>query len=221
MKVPLPQTKEGRGLTNWVTASLREAILAGHFEPCEKLDQDLIAEELKVSRTPIREALKVLESEGFVEIRSYRGAYIAQVTRQDIQDVFDVRRLFEAEIVRQATPIIPDEVIAELETLMLSELKDNDISDGGHYFSVDAKFHDTLLNYCQNKLFLEILSNLNNRILRVRYFALRQPGPHLKKSFEEHLIIIDAMKKRDPELASKAMSDHLAKSALRIEEFIR
>ena len=80
MKAPLPAIKGGRVLADSVTGSLREAILQGYFEPGEKLDQDLIAEELKVSRTPVREALKVLESEGFVEIRPHRGAFIPKVS---------------------------------------------------------------------------------------------------------------------------------------------
>ena len=71
MRVPLPLVKEGRVLADWVTASLREAILHGYYEPGEKLDQDRIAEELEVSRTPVREAMRRLESEGFVEVRPH------------------------------------------------------------------------------------------------------------------------------------------------------
>ena len=71
-----------------MTASLREAILHGYFEPGEKLDQDRIAEELEVSRTPVREAMRRLESEGFVEVRPHYGAFIAKVSQQEIHEVY-------------------------------------------------------------------------------------------------------------------------------------
>lgn len=220
MKTPLPQTKDERGLTNWVTASLREAILNGHFEPGEKLDQDLIAAELQVSRTPIREALKVLETEGFIEIRSYRGAYITQVTHQDIRDVYEIRRLIEAEIVRQATPVIPESVLDELDRQLKEDLIALESGVSAQHFGTDQLFHETLAGYCQNKLFMEILDKMNNRIIRVRGFALHQPGTHLFKSHEEHDAILKAIRIRDADLASKLMSQHLADSAIRIEGFI-
>lgn len=221
MKLPLPQIQEGRGLTNWVTASLREAILKGYFDVGEKLDQDRIAEELKVSRTPIREALKVLESEGFVDIRSYRGAYISQVTRQDVQDVYEVRTLIEVEVVRQATPLVPVSVLDEIEKLM--DADENALGEGkvGNHYGSDAFFHATILSYTSNKLFREILDNLNNRILRVRYFALRQPGNHLRVSHDEHRCILQAMRKGDAEAASEAMRVHLQNSSIRIGAFLR
>jgi DNA-binding GntR family transcriptional regulator len=221
MKTPLPQTKEGRGLTNWVTASLREAIFNGHFEPGEKLDQDLIADELNVSRTPIREALKVLESEGFVEIRSYRGAYITLITRQDIRDVYEIRSLIEAEMVRQATPVIPDSVLNDLEDLMKEDRLAFETGLSKQHYAIDQRFHDAIAGYCPNKLFTEILDKLNNRIVRVRSFALNQPGTHLEKSHDEHMAIVRAMRSRNAELAGQLMFQHLKDSAARIEEFIR
>ncbi len=106
MEVPLPQVREGRVLADWGTASLREAIFNGYFEPGEKLDQDRIAEGLEISRTPVREAMRRLESEGFVEVRPHYGAFIAKVSRQGIRKVCEIRRVLEAEVVRQVTPLI-------------------------------------------------------------------------------------------------------------------
>jgi DNA-binding GntR family transcriptional regulator len=107
VKVPLPQAKGARVLADRVTASLRQAVLHGHFDPGEKLDQDLIAAEFGVNRTPIREAFKVLESEGFVEIRLHRGAFIPIISREDVHNIYEVRSLLETEAVRMATRINP------------------------------------------------------------------------------------------------------------------
>ena len=105
-----PQDKEGKSLSSWVVSRLTEAILNGEFEPGEKLDQELIATKLEMSRTPVREAMKELAAEGFVELRAFRGVYIPILTPKDVQDIYEIRWIIESEIVRQATPVIPDNV---------------------------------------------------------------------------------------------------------------
>ena len=221
MKVPLPQAKGERVLADWVTASLQQAILHGHFDPGEKLDQDLIAAEFGVSRTPIREALKVLESEGFVEIRPHRGAFIPIISREDVHDIYEVRSLLEAEAVRVATPLIPDSVLDEMERSLDQGREHLSAGDSAHHFVNDTYFHDTIFEYVQNRMMKEVLEGLDNRVLRVRRFALTQPGSHLEESINEHCAILEAMRRRDPQAAAQAMIEHLLKSASRIQELIK
>ena len=220
MKTPLPQSKEDRGLSNWVTTSLRDAILNGYFEPGEKLDQSLISSELNVSRTPIREALKVLASEGFVEILSYRGAYIPKFSKQDIQDIYEVRSVIEHELVRLAVPVIPEEVLIHLEDILNQDGEALETGADRKHYESDREFHITIASYCQNKLYKEILDNLNNRIIRVRSFALHQPGPHLHRSHNEHSEILKAMRLRNANKAARLMQEHLKNSAERIKNFV-
>lgn len=218
MTKPLLQPQSDRVLADWVTGSIREAILQGYFEPGEKIDQDHIAEELKVSRTPIREALKALEAEGFIEIRPHRGAFVTKLTRKDISNVYEIRKLLEAEAVRQVTPVIPSSVLDELERNIAEAQTRFEAGDAGSHFESDVRFHETIINYVENELLQEMLDSLNNRIMRVRRFALRQPGSHLSDSLEEHREIIRAMRGRNAEKAAEAMHTHLAKSALRIQK---
>jgi DNA-binding GntR family transcriptional regulator len=218
MKKPLPKITGGRVLADWVTESLREAILKGYFEPGEKLDQDQIAAELKVSRTPVREALKVLESEGFIELRPHRGAFITFITRQDIHDVYEIRSLLEAEAVRQVTSIISDTVLDDLERSLEEEEAQLKSQDHSQHFVNDTYFHATILDLVENELLKDVLSSLGNRIIRVRRFALLQPGSHLTESLQEHHAILRAMRQRDAKEASRAMKEHLEKSAARIQQ---
>jgi DNA-binding GntR family transcriptional regulator len=197
------------------------AVLQGFFEPGEKLDQDLIAEEFGVSRTPVREALKVLESEGFIEIRPHRGAFIPVISRQDIKDVYEVRSLLEAEAVRLATPLIADSVLNELEQSLLSGRAQLDSGETDQHYDDDTFFHNTIFRYVQNRVMKEVLDSLENRIVRVRRFALMQPGSHLQKSIKEHFAILEAMRHRDPAAAAAAMKAHLTQSSLRIQELIK
>ena len=222
MKGSLPQaTQEVRVLADWVTASLREAILNGYFEPGEKLDQDLIAEELGVSRTPVREALNRLESEGFVEVRPHYGAFIAEVSPQDIREVYEVRRLLEAEVVWQVTPLIPESVLDELERSLAETQAQFDAGDSAKHFESDVYFHETIVNFVENRLLKEILDSLTNRVSMVRRFAQSKPGPHLVESFKEHRAILQAIQQRDPEKAVELMTIHLERSAVRIQELVQ
>jgi DNA-binding GntR family transcriptional regulator len=200
--------------------SIREAILQGFFEPGEKIDQDLIAQELNVSRTPIREALKALESEGFVEIRPHRGAFTTTVSQQDIHEIYEIRKLLEAEVVRQITATIPEASLDELDTCLGETRRRFEEGDRSAHYESDLCFHSTIIGHAKNSIFEEVLNSLNNRTIRVRRFALLQPGPHLKESFAEHCAILQAMRARDSEQASEAMRIHLERSALRIQKLV-
>lgn len=217
MKVPLPQVRQGRVLADWVIVSLREAILGGYFEPGEKLDQDLIAEELGVSRTPVREALKRLESEGFIKVRPHYGAFIVEVSRQDISDVYEIRGLLESEVVRQVTPLIPESVLDELERSLAETQAQFEAGDSAKHFESDVYFHETIDSFVENKLLKEVLDSLTNRISMIRRFAQLQPGYHITESFREHRAILQAMRQRDPEQAAERMRVHLERSSLRIQ----
>ena len=85
-----------------------------------------------------------------------------------------------------------------------------------HYYEVDREFHATIASYCQNKLFTEILDKLNNRIVRVRSFALHQPGTHQDHSHAEHVAILSALRAHDASEAGRLMELHLKNSANRI-----
>ena len=221
MRVPLPLVKEGRVLADWVTASLREAILHGYFEVGEKLDQDRIAEELEVSRTPVREAMRRLESEGFVEVRPHHGAFIAKVSQQEIHQVYEIRRLLEVEVVRQVTPLIPESVLDELDRSLTETEVQFESGDITQHFESDVYFHETLADLVENELLKEVLDGLANRITIARRFAQLQSGPHLVESFKEHRAIFEAIRQRDPEGAAELMRVHLVNSAVRIQELSR
>ncbi|HPO58516.1 MAG TPA: GntR family transcriptional regulator [Anaerolineaceae bacterium] len=213
-------TSEDKGLSHWVTVSLQEAILNGQFEPGEKLDQDLIAAQLQVSRTPVREALKVLASEGYVEILPYRGAFIPRVSQRDIYDVYEIRWLIEPEVVRQATPLIPDALILQFEETFEQQTAASGKWSERQVLDTDQSFHALFTRHCQNQLIHEFLNKLNHRIFRVRNFAFRQPGTHLEVSLHEHCAILEAVRQRDPDRAAELMQTHLKNSAHRICQYL-
>lgn len=221
MKPPLPQIKGSKVLPDWVAETLRLAIMQGYFEPGDKVNQVLIAEELNVSRTPVREALQILESEGFIEIRPHRGAFITQVTREDVRNVYQIRTLLETEAIRQAVSLIPDSVLAELAEYLSSAQRKIDVGDIAETYAVDVRFHNTITSFAENHLLQEMLEGLNNRIHRVRRFIQVRPGPNLPDSFEEHLVILEAMRDRDAARSVELMRQHLEQSAARVMESVQ
>ena len=221
MKAPLPRADHTRALVDWVAASLREAILGGYFDPGEKLDQSSIAAEFEVSRTPVREAVKILEAEGLVDSRRHRGAYVATVSPEDIRNVYEVRAVLESEIVAQVTPFIPGRILGDLEHLLAesqAQLEAGDVSKQG---SLDCQFHNTLLQFGQNELMKGLLDGIANRIRIVRQFALsHQSRSHVVESLTEHRDILRAVRQGDSGEAADSMRSHLKLSAHRIAGLI-
>lgn len=219
MRTPLPQVRQGRVLADWVTESLREAILNGCFAPGEKLDQDHIAAEFEVSRTPIREALRRLESEGFVEVRPHHGVFIARPTEEDIREIYDVRKLLEPEIVRRVVPTVPQPVLDQLAESLASaqaHLEDGDIAGA---FESDV-FDETVRRLSPNRILRDILSGLGNRIMMVRRFSEFQSRSHITESLADHQGILRAMQERDRERAAELMRAHLEKFEVRTLELL-
>jgi DNA-binding GntR family transcriptional regulator len=207
-----------RSLTEWTTEILRQAILDGYFQPGERLDQDAIAKQLEVSRTPLREAIAALESEGLLESKPYRGAFVSKVTTEDIREVFALRALLEAEVVRQCTCSIPGAVLDELERMLKGAQKAYRAGNHAAQFEADRRFHETLRSFAESKLLKEVLDGVNNRISVVRRFAQMRPGPHVNEFAREHFAILEAMQQRDPGSAAALMKQHLENSQRRVEE---
>ena len=191
MRLPLPETgSQGRVLADWVTASLREAILRGHFHPGERLEQELIAQNLSVSLTPVREAVRRLEAEGFIQVRPHYGAFIATVSCDEIRQIYEIRRLLEIEMARQITPLIPEDVIHEAQALLVRTQAEVDAANTQNHFAVDTYFEEMLLRYMPNHLIRDVLVGFKNRIYMLRYLSQFQSTSRLTESLKEHYEII-------------------------------
>jgi DNA-binding GntR family transcriptional regulator len=209
-----------RSLAGRTTEVLRQAILRGHFEPGQRLEQDAIAEELGVSRTPVREAIAALQSEGLLYARPHRGVFVTTVSKEDIRNLFDLRALLEAEVVRQAASHIPDTVIDELESLLVDAQRAYEDGDQVAPFDADRRLHETLLEFTENDLLKEVLDGINNRIRVVRGFAQMRPGPHVEEFTQEHFAIVGSLRQRDPEAVATLMKEHLKNSGARLQELV-
>lgn len=189
-----------------VFESLREAIISGVLEPGERLMEIQLADEMGVSRTPVREAIRKLELEGFVVMIPRKGAYVAGVSHKDVADVFEIRSALEGLAASLAAERVTDEEIEQMERILLyrqgEELTLEEIVES------DTDFHALVYKASRNERLIQILENLREQIQRFRATSLAVPG-RMKDAIEEHRGIVEALARHDVEEAHALAMAHI------------
>jgi len=195
-----------------VYESLKSRIINNLISPGEPLNEGVLSKELKISKTPIREALQQLEKEGFIESIPVKGAFVSMISIQDIRELFEIREVLECEVIRRAAlKADPERVEAIKEKFVTSE-SDNKKASAGHFKSGD-EIHAFIFETFGNKRLMEIYKRLQDHIVRSRiHFFNQTPSGRSGEAFREHLEILDALKAQDPVRAEKAVRDHLQNS---------
>jgi DNA-binding GntR family transcriptional regulator len=195
-------------LRELVLDSLREAIINGDLKPRERLMEIQLAEELGVSRTPIREALRKLELEGFIVMVPRKGAYVSDISLKDITEVFEIRAALEGLSAALAAERITEEEIETMEKLLAEKydaIKQNDMK---RLIEVDTRFHDGIYNASRNVKLWAIINNLREQIQRFRTASLSYPG-RMQQSLSEHRSIVEAIESRDINLSRQVAQEHI------------
>jgi len=199
--------KKNRTLREQIVSSLRESIIRGDLSPGQKITEPELAEKLGISRTPIREAFRQLESEGYLTVIPRRGAVVSSVSKKEIQDFFELKSLLEGYASRKAAPKIVERDIARLIRIndQLEVLaREKDVPA---FFKKNNEFHSMLISFCGNDKLLEIWSNQVRRFIKFRIQALSAPG-RLMDSVNQHRDIIDALSRKDGPLAESMVYRH-------------
>ncbi|NQS75730.1 MAG: GntR family transcriptional regulator [Peptococcaceae bacterium] len=204
-------------LRELVFDSLRKAIIHGKLRPGERLMEIQLAEEMGVSRTPVREAIRKLELDGFVVMVPRRGAYVAGVSVKDIADVFEVRSALEGLAAGLAAERITEEEMEELEKVIYQISGEEDVLA---VVKKDNEFHELIYKASRNRRLTQIIKNLSEQISRFRLTSLSVPG-RLKIAVDEHKKIIEAICERDVDLANKLASEHMENAEQNLINAIR
>jgi DNA-binding GntR family transcriptional regulator len=194
-----------------VTTAIRQRILSGDLAPGEVLRQEALADELGVSRVPIREAITRLTGEGLLTKVPHKGAYVAELSIEEVQETFEIRLRLEPWLFSQAIPHITDAEIAKAEKLV-SEM---DHADSGVWGQLNWRLHETLYLPARREITLQMLRGLHDRSDRYFRFQVVQV-PIREQSHEEHMNLIDACKKRDAKLGAKLLEQHVKTAAQQI-----
>ena len=195
-----------RALYEQVAERLRARILAHEMAPGSWIDEQSVALELGISRTPLREALKVLASEGLVAMRLRRGAYVAEVTRQDLADVYHLLALLEADAAAAVAGQASQEQLDELATIhrqLEAERTDRDA-----FFAANERFHVRVLQIAGNRWREQMVADLRKVMKLNRHQSLQREG-RIDASLAEHREVLAAIVSRDSARARAAMQHHI------------
>ena len=207
-------------LHHQVADTLREQIFAGVLAPGSFLDEVALCERLEISRTPLREALKVLTSEGLLRHEPRRGCFVNEVTEQDLDDIFPVIALLEGRCAFEAARNATDADFLDLGVLheqLSSHAKAKRIND---YYAVNFAIHEAIILLANNRWLAQSITDLRKILKLSRLQSLGAPG-RLAQSLSEHMTVFAALKSRDSEGAEAAMRTHLTRQRDALRELAR
>ncbi|MCQ6268384.1 GntR family transcriptional regulator [Fictibacillus sp. WQ 8-8] len=189
-----------------VCSILRKAILQGEFKPGERLKQSDLADSIGVSRMPVREALRKLESEGLVVLEPHKGAIVKSIQVEDILEIYELRSQLEKMAVELSVEKLKDEDVEQLKNLVVKMESTNEVDE---FVYTNIEFHQLLIKYCPWKRLLKFIETLWN--------GFPQDTPQIltgqiDKSNQEHRAILEAVLIKDNVKASKLVSNHIKRT---------
>lgn len=207
-------------LRDVVFNTLREAILKGELKPGERLMELQLASKLGVSRTPIREAIRMLEQEGLAVTIPRKGAEVAKMTEKDMEDVLQIRDALDELAASIACEQITSEELEELKYTMREFEEYTRTADVKRIAEADVRFHDIIYKATRNPKLENMLNNLREQMYRYRveYLKDEKNYPVLIK---EHSEIVEGLSKKNKEKLTAAMHEHVKNQANAVKEIIR
>lgn len=208
-----------RTIRELIADRIRDAIIKGQLQPGEKISEPQWAEKLKVSRTPLREAIRVLGSEGFLTVIARKGAVVSSMTEKDVRDFYDVKGLLEGHAARCACGKINPAQINKMEHINEEMDRSKKVSHWRTLFNLHNEFHDIFLRACDNQKLYQIVNQLIQQFQRFR-IALTMSG-RTEGSISQHRDIIAAFRNQDPERAEQLVRENaVCGGALIIREIL-
>ena len=196
-----------RALYEEVAELLRQRIFSRELTPGSWIDELKIAEEYGISRTPLREALKVLATEGLVTMKVRRGAYVTEVNEKDLTDVYHLLGLLESDAASVVATTATDAQLKELQTL--HDSLEKAVKNRERFFEINEAFHVRLLEIANNRWRDQMVADLRKVMKLNRHNSLLKTG-RIEESLNEHRAIMAAMAVRNADLAAQAMRTHFA-----------
>lgn len=203
-----------------VAAQLRDRIFDGELMPGSFLDEASLAAQMRISRTPLREALKVLTAEGLVRHEPRRGSFVNQATEQDLDEIFPVIALLEGRCAYEAARNATDADLQALETMhdkLSRHARARRIND---YYAANFAIHEAIIALANNRWLAQVIGDLRKIVKLARLQQLHAPG-RLEQSLTEHMAVFAALKARDADGAEAAMRTHLTRQREALRELAR
>ena len=221
-KLPLRKTSQKNSIPvrEMAYEFLKSSVLSGHFNPGERLTEEHLAKKLGVSRTPVREALHKLESEGLIKPLETRGFIVSRDSKDEVEELFELRAILEGYALRVISERISEEDLKQLGRLIAGAEDGLRKKRMEEVFKWNTKFHDTLHGIVVDKKRLHrLLVNIRKYVLRYRRDTLQYPDGG-KRAVDGHRKILLALRLRDPDLCERMMREHIQEAKVDAEQFL-
>lgn len=212
--------KEAKSKKLRVYETLKQRIINHALAPGEPINEAILSKELKISKTPIREALQQLEREGFVENVPGRGNFVSRISIQDVRETFEIREILEGEAIKRVALRHDPEKLEAIQKAFESSEQSSHGSSSRHFRSGD-QIHAFIFESIGNRRLMEIYQRLQDHIVRhrIHFFSNSHVG-RSEESYREHLEILDALAAQDPARCEQAIKVHLKNSLEYIKSII-
>lgn len=180
---------------------IKDAVISGSLKPGERVPESEIAERFGISRTPIREAFRQLESDGFLIMTPRKGAVVSPITDKDVREFYAIKSLLEGYAAEKACMELTDKEIKKLQDLNTEMEKNEEKGHVKNFFKLDNQFHEVFIKACGNEKLCALINQLVEQFERFRITALSLPG-RMHNSVSQHKEIIEAIEDKNTELVS-------------------
>ncbi|MBF9233661.1 GntR family transcriptional regulator [Microvirga alba] len=211
-----PQSLREEALTK-----IREAIVFGALPGGQLFSEQTIADQLQISRTPVREALLQLGSEGLIEFVPNRGARIVPVSSEYLRQVFELRASIEGYCGKQlAAASSRKRILDKLDASLAEQRQIIDTNDQSAWVAANMRFHMLMVEDYGNPLMIDVLNNLATHTMRMGYQVNERANDRMEQSLTEHTLIVEAMREGQPDVVVRRIEDHLAATGLLVNSLI-
>jgi GntR family transcriptional regulator, rspAB operon transcriptional repressor len=197
-----------KGKTEIAYDLIKQKIIIGELKPLSDISEDLLTEEIGISRTPVREALKSLEKEGFIIIYPRKGTFVAPITSELINSIYEAREAIEPFLARKVTHKLPEDWLLEMQ-MKFNKETDYSEEDRMYFIKLDQELHSMVLSMTNNAFLLNMMNTIFDHNHRIRIFTSRK-NENYELSINEHIRIIEAFLSRDEYATERAMAEHIA-----------
>ena len=199
---------EKKTLHEEIASNLRELIMSGELHEGDKIKEDALCNSMGISKTPLREALRVLSVEGLIKLVPNRGSFVSTPTFEEIREMFDVMSVLEGICARAAAKKMSAKDLVTLEKLHNKLEKNFKRKAQREYIRINNQYHSFVQELAGNRTLNQIINGLRQKILLYRYQSLNLPA-RFEQSIQEHRDLIEAFRKKDSKKAETLMRRHL------------
>lgn len=213
------KTTEGN-LSNLIYRGLRELITYGKLSPGEKIIEWKLIRYFNTSRTPLREAIKMLEARGFVEAVHNKGTYVKNISVEEVENIYDTLSALEGFAVRLTTQNITSKQIEVLEKSNNKLRRLNGLTKRKKYVEKNVEFHSLFSQFSGNYFLRDLIQETRDRVYRYRFAGIAMGG-HIQEFISDHEGILEAVRRGDAQKSEEKMRQHIQRTKYLLVDFLR